>query len=301
VTRQPDAPGHDPRHRMSDVQPAPSPPEHPPGFVVRTALGQGAWDKGFRLEREPIGGWLAYDSTTARGRVRLAGSKDSGPWWLATDHLGVAAEFGRGLDAPGPGLAVYTFADTRGLYDALDRAYRLGASLPDAPLTEFTRETAGPPRSTEAERLVVQRVGQEGFRRALLQYWDGRCAVTGISDSALLRASHIVPWSACTSDAQRLDVNNGLLLSALWDAAFDAGLVTFDDGGAAIFDPSCSTEAVQMLSSSAKLRRTPTPQQREFLQHHRRMCGVGVSDQLGPSPASASHALPNAAPGPRRV
>ena len=80
----------------------------------------------------------------------------------------------------------------------------------NAPLTRFTRETAGLPRSTEAERLVVQRVGQDVFRRALVQYWDGRCAVTGISDSALLRASHIVPWSACTSDAQRLDVNNGL-------------------------------------------------------------------------------------------
>jgi putative restriction endonuclease len=45
-----------------------------------------------------------------------------------------------------------------------------------------------------------------------------------------LRASHIVPWSDC-NDAQRLDVHNGLLLSALWDAAFDAGLVTFADDG----------------------------------------------------------------------
>jgi hypothetical protein len=110
------------------------------------------------------------ESTTARGRVWLAGTSDHGPWWLATDHPGVAAEFGRGLDAPGPGLAVYRFADKRGLYDALDRAYRLGASLPDAPLTEFKRQTAGLPRSTEAERLVVQRVGQVGCR---LRRWLG--------------------------------------------------------------------------------------------------------------------------------
>src|SRR4051794_4708639 len=74
------------------------------------------------------------------------------------------------------------------------------------------------------------------------------CAVTGISDSALLRASHIVPWSACTSDAQRLYVNNGLLLSALWDAAFDTGLVIFNDSGTAIFGPSCSPEAVRCLA-----------------------------------------------------
>jgi hypothetical protein len=46
----------------------------------------------------------------------------------------------------------------------------------------------------------------------------------------LPRASHIVPWSDC-DDVQRLDVHNGLLLSALWDAAFDKGLVSFNDDG----------------------------------------------------------------------
>ena len=39
----------------------------------------------------------------------------------------------------------------------------------------------------------------------------------------MLRASHSVPWAACASDAERLDVHNGLLLAAHWDAAFDAG------------------------------------------------------------------------------
>ena len=48
--------------------------------------------------------------------------------------------------------------------------------------------------------------------------------LTGITDEALLRASHIVAWADCETDALRLDVHNGLLLSALWDAAFDAGL-----------------------------------------------------------------------------
>jgi predicted restriction endonuclease len=63
-----------------------------------------------------------------------------------------------------------------------------------------------------------------------MDYWGGRCPLTGISEPALLRASHIVPWSDC-DDAQRLDVHNGLLLSALWDAAFDQGLVSFADDG----------------------------------------------------------------------
>ena len=93
-------------------------------------------------------------------------------------------------------------------------------SLPDAPLPRFRAQTAKLPQTTEAERLVVQRIGQNLFRDALMDYWGGRCPITGITEPALLRASHIVPWADC-NDEQRLDVHNGLLLSALWDAAFD--------------------------------------------------------------------------------
>ena len=66
-----------------------------------------------------------------------------------------------------------------------------------------------------------------------MDYWGARCSITGITDPALLRASHIVPWAEC-DDALRLDVHNGLLLSALWDAAFDTGLVSFADDGTAL-------------------------------------------------------------------
>lgn len=62
-----------------------------------------------------------------------------------------------------------------------------------------------------------------------------RCPLTGIAEPGLLRASHILPWAECTDDAQRLDVHNGLLLSALWDAAFDRGLVSFADDGTPVF------------------------------------------------------------------
>jgi predicted restriction endonuclease len=70
--------------------------------------------------------------------------------------------------------------------------------------------------------------------------------LTGITEPALLRASHIVPWSEC-SDAQRLDVHNGLLLSALWDAAFDNGLVSFDDDGAVRVSAALGESARQAL------------------------------------------------------
>src|SRR5207247_8112116 len=123
---------------------------------------------------------------------------------------------------------------------------RLGVSLPDAPLTRFKVKTAGLPRTTEAERLVVMRIGQDIFRDALMDYWGGRCPLTGITEPALLRASHIVPWSDC-NDEQRLDVHNGLLLPALWDAAFDQGLVSFGDDGTPRASPKLSEVARMAL------------------------------------------------------
>jgi hypothetical protein len=67
-----------------------------------------------------------------------------------------------------------------------------------------------------------------------------------ITDPALLRASHIVPWSEC-DDAERLDVHNGLLLSALWDAAFDTGLVSFTDDGTVLASLELSPAARTLL------------------------------------------------------
>jgi putative restriction endonuclease len=111
----------------------------------------------------------------------------------------------------------------------------LARALPIEPLRAFEAKTCNLPRATEAEKLVIQRVGQDVFREALLTYWDGRCAVTGIAHPRLLRASHIKPWSRCETDAERLDVYNGLLLAAHLDAAFDAGLISFNDKGEILF------------------------------------------------------------------
>jgi hypothetical protein len=207
-------------------------PETPPGFVVRTEAQKAAWDNGFRLERGVQGGWLHYDSTTAPGTVWIAGASQRGPWLLSINHPGVVAEIGimPASPVPGPGTATFIFKTVTQLHAAIDRVYKLAISLPDAPLLRFRADTAKLPRTTEAERLVIQRIGQNLFRDALMDYWGGRCPLTGITDPALLRASHIVPWTDC-SDEQRLDVHNGLLLSALWDAAFDHGLVSFADDG----------------------------------------------------------------------
>jgi hypothetical protein len=216
-------------------------PENPPGFVVRTEAQKAAWDNGYRLECGVEGGWLHYSSTTALGAVRIAGASPHGPWLLSIDHPGVAAEIDPLAVSPisGPGLLTFQLPTLSELHAVLDRVYNLAVSLPEAPLARFRAETANLPRTTEAERLLIQRVGQDVFWDALMAYWGGRCPLTGIADPALLRASHIVPWADC-GDAQRLDVHNGLLLSALWDAAFDQGLVSFADDGTPLGSPKLS-------------------------------------------------------------
>jgi hypothetical protein len=82
----------------------------------------------------------------------------------------------------------------------------------------------------EREVLTRQRVGQGYFREMLLLLWGEKCAVTGCGIKEMLVASHIKPWRDC-SDEECLNPDNGLLLAAHLDQAFDRGLITFRNNG----------------------------------------------------------------------
>ena len=231
--------------------------ESPQSFVVGEECRKAAWENGYRRPLGEDDGWARYGSTTATGTVRLAAAGSEGPWFLALDHAGVVDELAHPIaDMPGPGLARCVFADLTELYSVLSEVYALASTLPDGPLQDFQAATRSLPKATEAERLVVQRIGQDIFRERLLTYWRGRCPLTGITDRDLLRASHIIPWKDCPDDAERLDIHNGLLLSALWDAAFDRGLVTFDGDGRAEFSPLLSSPALCELRWQEPIRLT---------------------------------------------
>lgn len=245
-----------------------TPPEAPQAFILREECEKAAWQNGFRRPVEGPPGWTGFASTTVPGMIHLAGAGPQGPWYLALDQSGVIEKLALSPAAlPGPGLSRHAVGSLRELYDILSRVYRLSASLHDAPLREFEKKIRPLPQTTEAERLVVQRIGQDIFRASLLDYWQGTCPLTGITDLALLRASHIVPWRVCSTDAQRLDVHNGLLLSVLWDAAFDQGLVTFSDDGTPVFSAAISEAARRELRWSTPL--TLTIRQCENLSWHR--------------------------------
>ena len=121
----------------------------------------------------------------------------------------------------------------------LRRAAKLAQALPNQAAADFEyqvqEELAKIPaniiKGTEVERMICQRIGQNVFRNAMLNYWGGACAVTGITVSEVLRASHAKPWADCANDTERLDVFNGFILSANMDALFDRCLITFDDTG----------------------------------------------------------------------
>jgi putative restriction endonuclease len=221
--------------------------------VERVRLAKAAVDEGFGLKRPDDGDWLAYDSLGVPASIRLTCVDQN--YLVAVNHPGVAVDLSerwqRWPDGEEPrapaGFTAFVVSDTAPLHHLVREIWRLARALPIEPLRVFEAQTRNLPRTTEAERLVVQRVGQDVFREALLSYWEGRCAVTGVADTRLLRASHIKPWAKCETDAVRLDVYNGLLLAAHLDAAFDAGLISFADGGAILFSPQFTMEDREAL------------------------------------------------------
>lgn len=216
--------------------------------IERIRLDKAAVDEGFGLQRADDGDWLAYDSLGAPASIRL--TCFDGGYIVAVNHAGVAADvaarWDKWPDLTGlttlSGFTAFRVSDTAPLHHLIREIWRLARALPIEPLRVFEAETRNLPRTTEAERLVIQRVGQNVFRDALFAYWGGRCAVTGVSEPRLLRASHIKPWAQCETDEERLDVYNGLLLAAHLDVAFDAGLITFQDSGEILISGILSVE-----------------------------------------------------------
>lgn len=109
------------------------------------------------------------------------------------------------------------------------------------------------PNETERTGLITSRVGQGWYRQNLIKKWGGRCAVTGFDRIELLIASHIVPWKDA-SDFERLDVENGILLSPNVDALFDRHLISFQDDGNIIIDDSLTDNDLKLLNIKRNMK-----------------------------------------------
>ena len=127
-------------------------------------------------------------------------------------------------------------------------------------------KTTGP---TTKQELHNARVGQGKYGSEVRELWNYRCAVTGSSTMAALEASHIKRW-ADSSNTQRLDPNNGLLLTANLHKLFDAGLISFEDSGKMLVSsklPQSEREIFGVIGK--KLSQKPSPETANYLSYHR--------------------------------
>lgn len=202
--------------------------------------------------------------------------------WLVSFPLGPSIpELLRTFPEAHDSGSTFTIRGEAGLGQLLRRAAELAMSLPDNAATQYAAAVSGIGQAgsfeTEAIRMVKQRIGQDIFRAALLDYWGGGCAVTGIAVSELLRASHAVPWAKCGSDQERLNVFNGLLLCAHLDALFDRGLLWFDDAGIGKVSQLVGDDTLAALGLSRELAlRWIAPEHRPFLAWHRERIAVAA-------------------------
>ena len=225
------------------------------GYDLVEALG-GGWVRArvsgdasgeLRLKVVPEGTLLAVQEGSVVERIGLVPASDTP---VGTSSVGLA-------ESPQILLRALRLLKTLVTHPAGRLSAEVEARLARIPGTERTRE-------------VRQRVGQDVFREALVEFWNGRCALTGMRlPPELLRASHAKPWAEA-SNAERLDPFNGLLLAVRYDALFDKGLIAFDDDGGILVSPAIdqSTREFVVLRESMHLRFV-LPGHVPYLRYHR--------------------------------
>jgi putative restriction endonuclease len=129
-------------------------------------------------------------------------------------------------------------------------------------------------KGEDVVREVRTRVNQSVFRKMVLSNYNNKCAITGIDIPELLLASHIVPWSK--NEEHRLNPENGICFSALYDKAFDKGLIGINTNHEIVFSNAIKkkreTEFYQAYFSPIENQKIIIAQKylprTEFLEYH---------------------------------
>lgn len=120
---------------------------------------------------------------------------------------------------------------------------------------------------TEKLRLTKSRIGQGIYRSNLMQI-ESKCRVTGLTDSNYLIASHIKPWSH-SDDSEKLDGNNGLLLSPHIDKLFDQGYISFTNNGRILISEKINPDVILKWGINKKLNiGSLNRHQAKYLEYH---------------------------------
>ena len=156
------------------------------------------------------------------------------------------------------------------LLDAHSFVWMLARQMSGDPVDVSISDYAVLP-AKDREAVISARIGQGRFREQLLAYWT-HCAITGCTESSLLKASHIKPWGECDAREAR-DPFNGILLAPSLDAAFDAGYISFDDFGKILISSRLSGGDAEILGIHSSLRLCRIdPRHQLYLRYHRAHC-----------------------------
>ncbi|OEU70814.1 MAG: hypothetical protein BA863_11940 [Desulfovibrio sp. S3730MH75] len=123
------------------------------------------------------------------------------------------------------------------------------------------------PILTSKSTTINARIGQNKFRKDLINTWNGKCPLTEIDLVDILKASHIKPWAAA-NDKERLDKYNGILLNPTVDALFDKGFISFKDTGEIIFSNLITTSIKNKLGIQNNIIAIHT-NHKPYLEYHR--------------------------------
>lgn len=117
----------------------------------------------------------------------------------------------------------------------------------------------------EKETIILSRIGQGRYRADLIDLWNG-CSISKFGDTRLLVASHIKPWKQSTNQ-EKIDKYNGLLLLPTYDKLFDLGFISFDDNGAIILSSQLSD--LEKLAIDNNVVIDIKDGNRKYLKYHR--------------------------------
>jgi putative restriction endonuclease len=121
--------------------------------------------------------------------------------------------------------------------------------------------------STERQAVIMARRGQGLFRERVARI-EHSCRITKVDNPAHLRASHAKPWRDCNNNDERLDGENGLLLTPSIDHLFDRGFITFEDAGQLVLSPIADLPALERMGVPVNVGGF-TAGQRHFLEYYR--------------------------------
>lgn len=125
-------------------------------------------------------------------------------------------------------------------------------------------------RETDRVALVRARRGQGLFRERVARI-ESHCRITGVENPAHLVASHCKPWRDATNE-ERLDGENGLLLTPTIDHLFDRGFIGFEDDGRLILSPVAHRPSLKRMGidvSSSTNVGSFSSGQKAYLEFHR--------------------------------